>query len=168
MVDDTLKLINSWYTEPGEGGDRPKLLSKLALLELCGWIEGEFDELICAAQDGRLDDLAWVKTNVLEKTSGFTYTNHFRPMLVRVVGEVFARRVEQKMEEDFQGEMDRLKEILRTLWKSRCSFAHADVVANVAAQQVFNAPSWTLDQHRVLKKFIEHYKLSMNAVLQTI
>ncbi len=86
-------------------------------------------------------------------------------MLARLVGEVFARRIEQQMEELFPGELDQLKSILGALWKKRCSFAHADMTANIAAQQTFDAPSWTLNQHRIVKKLLGHYEQVIEQVL---
>ncbi len=168
MVDATLKQLDTWFNEPSQGGDRPKLLSKLAALELCGWIEGQFDRLALLAESGRLNDPDWVRANVISKTSGFLYDSHWRPMLSRLVGEVFARRVESRMETDYPGELDRLKSLLGTLWKIRCDFAHADMSANIAAQKTFQAPSWSLNQHRILVKQLAHYEQSMIAVLNTI
>jgi hypothetical protein len=168
VVDTTLKLLDAWYNEPSAGSDRPKLLSKLAVLELCGWLEGEFDRLLLAAESGRLKDATWVKDNVIKHTSGFTYNDHWRPMLAAIVGEVFVRRVEARMEANAAGELDRLKGSLKTLWRIRCSFAHADITANIAAQQAFEAPSWSINQHRVIKKLLVRYEQEMLAALAGI
>jgi hypothetical protein len=168
VVDTTLKTLNTWFNEPSQGDDRAKLISKLALLELCGWIEGEFDRLVMVVEAGRLNDAAWVNESVISKTSGFTYTDHWRPMLTRLVGEVFARRIEQQMEASFPGELDQLKSLLGTLWKKRCSFAHADMTANIAAQQTFDAPSWSLNQHRIVKKLMGHYEQVVVQVLAMV
>lgn len=168
MVDSTLKTLNTWFNEPSQGDDRAKLVSKLALLELCGWIEGEFDRLATIVEIGRLNDAAWVSKFVISKTSGFAYAEHWRPMLTQLVGEVFARRIEQQMEVSFPGELDQLKGLLGTLWKKRCSFAHADMTANIAAQQTFDAPSWTLNQHRVVKKLMGHYEQVIVQVLANV
>ena len=168
MVEATLKQLDTWFNEPSQGGDRPKLLSKLATIELCGWLEGEFDRLVLVAEQGRLSDAEWVKLNIISRTSGFVYESHWRAMLSRLVGEVFSRRVEKQMETTFPGDLDRLKSLLGTLWKIRCNFAHADMTANVAAQQTFNSPSWCLNQHRVLKKLLGQYEQAMVAVLARI
>lgn len=164
MVESTLRQLDTWFNEPSQGSDRPKLLSKLATLELCGWIEGEFDRLALLAEQGRLADADWVKVHVISRTSGFLYDSHWRAMLSRLVGEVFARRVEQKMETDYPGDLDNLKTMLGTLWKIRCDFAHADMAANVAAQQTFQAPSWSLNQHRLLKKLLLRYEQSLSLI----
>ena len=168
MVDTTLRQLDTWYNEPSQGGDRPKLLSKLAVLELCGWLEGEFDRLILVAQANRLNDLDWVRANLVSRTSGFTYGDHFRPMLAKLIGEVFARKIEARMEADFPGELERMRALLGVLWKARCDFAHSDVAANVAAQQVFNAPSWSINQHRVITRLIAHYEQSLTVTLAAI
>lgn len=168
MVDATLKQLDVWFNEPTQGGDRPKLLSKLSVLELCGWIEGEFDRLALQVEAGRLNDAEWVKANVISRTYGFTYTDHWRPMLGRLVGEVFVRRVELQMEAIFPGELDQLKVQLGALWKQRCQFAHAQMLANVAAQQTFSAPSLALNQHRIIKKLLMHYEQELLKVLATI
>ena len=165
MAQDVLRELDNWYREQTQGGNRPKLLAKLAVLELCGWIEGELDRIIMVAQTNRLDDVDWVKSNVLDRTHGLTYSDHFRPMLAKIVGEVSARRIESRMEEQYPGDLERLKSMLGMLWKQRGGFAHADVVANVAAQQTFSAPSWSLNQYRIISRLLQQYEQSMVAIL---
>ena len=65
-------------------------------------------------------------------------------------------------------ELEQLKSLLGQLWKDRCSFAHADMNTNVAAQQTFNAPSWTISQHATLKKILSRYEVVMMAQMQQI
>lgn len=168
MVASTLQALDVWFKEPTDSLERPKLLSKLAILELCGWLEVEFDRLIRLVEIGRLNDADWVDKYVIEKTNGFSYNSHWRPMLCKVVGEVFARRVEQEMEAAYPTELDQLKSLLGQLWKDRCSFAHADMNANVAAQQIFNAPSWTVSQHTKLVQLLGRYEQKLLAVMAQI
>lgn len=168
MVAATLKQLDVWFNEPSQGGDRTKLLSKLATLELCGWLEGEFDRLILLAEQNTLADPAWVKANVIDHTSGFLYESHWRKMLCRVVGEIFTRRVEKHMHENHPGDLDQLKQMLKNLWDTRCKYAHEHMIAHIALQQTFQAPSWSINQHRLLKKHLALYETSMLAVLATI
>lgn len=168
MVDTTLQELDAWFKEPSTSSDRPKLLSKLAILELCGWLEGEFDRLVLLAESGCLNDRAWVDKNLISKTYGFQYDSHWRLMFSRLVGEVFVRRVEAEMEASFPGDLTRLKSLLGSLWKVRCDFAHADMTAHVAAQQTFQAPSWSIGQHRDLKQLLSRYEASMVNVLRAI
>ncbi|HWR78021.1 MAG TPA: hypothetical protein VN283_12540 [Thiobacillus sp.] len=167
-IEATLKQLNAWFIEPSEGNDRAKLLSKLSVLELCGWLEGEFDRLALMIDSKLLNDQNWVKEYVIDKTNGFAYVEHWRPMLVRLVGEVIARRVERGMETTHPGDLDQLKSLLSSLWKLRCAYAHADMVANVASQQSFQAPSWAQNQHRLLNKLITRYEQVLTAVISSI
>lgn len=168
MVASTLQTLDLWFQEPSTNADKIKLLSKLAIIKLCGWLEVEFDRLIRLVEAGRLNDSDWVEKQVIEKTNGFSYNNHWRPMLCKVVGEVFARRVEQAMEAAHPTELDHLKSLLGQLWKDRCSFAHADMNTNVATQQTFNAPSWTISQHTKLKEILGRYEAVLMAEMQQI
>ena len=165
-IDETLRSLDRWFNEPSEGGDRPKLLSKLALLELCGWLEGSFDALILSVNDLSLKDAAWT-TTMSAKVSGFDYEKHFRGMLVTLVGEVTARKVERAMEDSNPGDLDRLRQQLGALWKKRCNIAHSDMVANIASQTTFDAPSWAINQHRVIAKLLEKYKVTLEATLNS-
>jgi len=168
VVASTLQALDVWFKEPTTDNDRPRLLSKLAILELCGWLEVEFDRLIRLVDAGRLNDANWIEKQVIERTNGFSYNAHWRPMLCKVVGEVFARRVEVAMETLHPTELDQLKSLLGQLWKDRCSFAHANMTTNVAAQQHFNAPSWTINQYAKLSEIISRYEVAMTTALAQI
>lgn len=161
----TLSLLCTWYDEPSQGGDRPKLLSKLALLELCGWIEGRFDELIVLIDSLTLKDKGWVEQNVTSKTHGFQYSNHFRSMVVAVIGESQVRRIEDEWEKTYPGDLAIFKSLLGTLWTKRCEFAHKDIVGNVAAMTTFDAPSWSSNQYRLLDKHFDRLQECINKVL---
>jgi hypothetical protein len=165
VVETTLRELDTWFKEPETSNDRTKLLSKLAIIELCGWLEVEFDRLIRTVATGRISDADWVEVNVIKNTNGFTYNNHWRAMLCKVVGEVFARRVEAAMEAAHPAELEQFKSLLGQLWKDRCSFAHADITTNVAAAQLFNAPSWTINQHMKLKQILARYETVMISVM---
>lgn len=165
MVQATLQQLDVWFREPTPELDRYKLLSKMAVIELCGWLEGEFDRILKTAQVGVLDDLPWIESNVVKRTNGFHYGDHFRPMITRLLGEGLARKVERKCEEIAAGELDGLKSTLGTLWTQRCSFAHADIITNIAAQQQFQAPSWTLNQYTNLDRQIKVYEAAVAQVL---
>lgn len=158
MIQSVLKQLDSWYQEPSQGGDRPKLLSKLAVLELCGWIEGELDRQLLGAQNLGLDDEKWIRECVLDRNSGFTYGDHFRVMLTRVFGELLVRKIEMDYDQSGAGDLEQLKSILGSLWKIRCDYAHADVTANVAAQKTFQAPSWAINQHRIVSKLLLRFE----------
>jgi hypothetical protein len=166
-IENTLKTLCIWYDEPSIGNERPKLISKFALLELCGWIEGTFDEIISDVNDLTIKDADWAK-DLLNKTSGFTYATHFRPMLVNLIGEVFTRKVELEMEKNNPGDLDRLKSTLGTLWKKRCQFAHADISSNIASQAQFDSPTWSINQYRIINKLIGNLHTNIKRIVNTV
>jgi len=166
MVAATLIELDKWFKEPGLSLDRTNLLSKLATIELCGWLEEEFDRLIRRVANGRISDVDWVELNVIDNTHGFAYTKHWRSMLCRVVGEVFARRVEAAMDAAHPADFQRLKTLLGQLWKDRCSFAHADLRANLANTQLtFNALSITILRHNHLVTILGQYEAVLISVM---
>lgn len=167
-IEDTLKLLCTWYDEPSIGNDRPKLLSKLALLELCGWIEETLDEIIREVDKSTINDGKWVYTEVIKKTYGFNYNSHFRPMLVKLIGEVFTRKIESEMNNSDPGDLDNLKSLLNDLWNKRGNLAHADIAGNVASQVQFDAPSWSMNQYRILKKRFSTLEKSVTKTLKNI
>ena len=88
-IEDTLREIDKWYNElTGSGTERPKLLSKLAKLEFCGWLETHLDGLLERVGHHCGLDVAWVQENVIKPNYGFSYTDHLRPMIIKLVGEV--------------------------------------------------------------------------------
>ena len=89
---DTLTLLDSWYKEPNNSIERTNLLSKFALLELCGWIEGYFDNVILEIDGQFLNKNEWVQKNVINPTNGFRYEKDVRSMISRLVGEIFVLR----------------------------------------------------------------------------
>jgi len=160
-IGQTLEVLVEWYEEPETSDDRAQLLSKMAVLELCGWLEGTFDELILQADARTLMDSEWVRKSVLARVHGFDYDKHLRPMLRDLLGEVVVRRVEGGVTASAPGDLDRLKSVLGSLWKTRCDFAHADVVTNIQKQQTFNAPSWSRSQFEALSALIDLYVLHL-------
>lgn len=168
MVVATLTELDAWYNVAGLSLDRTNLLSKLATIELCGWLEGEFDRLIRIVAVGRVSDATWIEIQVIENTFGFRYEKHWRGMLCKVVGEVFAQRVEAAVEAAHPGELQQLRTLLGQLWKDRCSFAHADLTANRAAMLTFNAPSLAISRHATLNAILGRYEAAMVGVLATI
>src|SRR3990172_2581821 len=82
--------INDLYTK-SENEDSEALLfySKLAILELCGWIEESMDDIIREYAKKYLKEQSNINSinDTIRKTSGFDYNEHFREkMLIRLIG----------------------------------------------------------------------------------
>jgi hypothetical protein len=63
--------------------------SKLATLELCGWIETSMDDIVIRAANRILEnpaDLLYYKSNTVKRVYGFKYEQHFRPLVTHLIG----------------------------------------------------------------------------------
>ena len=62
--------------------------SKLALLELCGWIEESMDDVILKCGSRKLkvgSNKNYVEKMIVKRTHGFDYEVNFRFMLIRLI-----------------------------------------------------------------------------------
>ena len=116
------------------------------------------------AGSASLSDADWAE-EIIKRTFGFHYGDHFRPMLARLLGEYLVREVEAELEKTDPGVLDGIRSALGELWKQRCSFAHADMGANLARQMSFPAPSWVSNQHRVLSKRLQRLEVAITTTI---
>jgi len=159
MVADTLTSIENWFKEPTADNERPKLLSKLALIEFCGWLEEWMDETVRKVNQCTLNDAEWVEEYIIGKTHGFHYSKHFRPMLCGVLGEHSIRGIEGDFEKSHHGDLELICSNLGTLWRLRCNLAHAYLAAHKQAQINIYAPSWTKNQFRLLSGRLDNFRI---------
>jgi hypothetical protein len=165
-IEDTLRELNLWFDTIQGEPERPKLLSKLATLELCGWIELHMDGLIerTGQQCGLTSD--WLQKNVIGPNHGLSYGDHLRPMLVRLIGEAGVNTVEVSLERTKPGMLDQLKADLGSLWKQRGLLAHTNIAAPVRQQITINAPSWSLNKQRIMAKTFAFFETELEKVLR--
>lgn len=74
--------------------------SKLAILELCGWIEESMDDIVrrCATRNLKsLSDRHDVEKSIIQRTYGFEYKKHFRGMLTQLLGIITLMKLERKL-----------------------------------------------------------------------
>lgn len=116
--------------------------SKLAILELCGWIETSMDELIishCGRHVGSASNKKFVEKEVVKKTHGFDYEINFRKMLINLVGIITCEKLETNLpvavHTKFLAELDSLKTV-------RNKLAHT-YLKDSAAMMTIDAPSVT-------------------------
>jgi hypothetical protein len=158
MIAARLKELSTWYSEPHADLNRLELLSKLAALEMCGWIEEEFDVLVRDVDAILMKDPSWVDANVISKNSGFTYESHLRKMLSQLAGEFLVRRIETSFESIYPGDLMQLKNHLKQLYKMRCSLAHTSLAAAPLRQYTLNAPSVTTAQYNTLSLLVVRFR----------
>lgn len=76
------------------------LLSKLAILELCGWIEISLDNLTlthCRRTIKAQSNIVYIETEIVAKNYGFHYTRNFRKMIIHVIGLKEFENIERKI-----------------------------------------------------------------------
>jgi hypothetical protein len=133
--------------------------AKMAILELCGWIELSFDELVRSCAKKKLSDpknFKHVESVIIKKTYGFDYDSHFSNMLSRVIGLVEFEKIESKIDPRI---LAKFKAALATLKQERDREAHSYVKGTT---KTLSAPSVILslfnDVDVGLKEFEIHVK----------
>ena len=140
MIDKTtivevLNELNCKYNNTSGGSRAPLYYSKLALMELCGWIEVSMDEVVTGCVQvhlNRQSDVSYMD-EVIRRNHGFTYNNHFREMLMKVLGLVNLERLEKQLD---PVKFELFKSSLGTLKVQRDRMAHthlAKVTVTLAA-----------------------------------
>ena len=122
----------------------PLYYAKLAIIELCGWIESAMDDIIrdCAGRCLRdPKNLRAIEDNVIERTHSFSYDPHFRLMLIHVVGLAKVEELERMLDAN---KFHMLKSALGTLKAQRDREAHT---YTSGVTQTILAPSILISQH---------------------
>jgi hypothetical protein len=94
-ITDNLKTLNAAYNNAS--GKQALYFSKLAILELCGWIELSVDDLIERHAIRHLRDASnrkFVTGDIIKRNSGFDYNTNFRHMMMRTIGIITLEKVE--------------------------------------------------------------------------
>ncbi len=125
--------------------------SKLALIELCGWIEESVDDIVIRHSSRKLKVVCnreYCKVDIVNLNYGFQYNSNIRPMLMRLIGLVCLEKVEKKLE--LTAQITLLKSNLGNLKRSRNEAAHTHLKG---VTRTYLAPS------RILGDFNRIYPL---------
>lgn len=139
-VERELKKLDRLYSQASSGPDPylPKLYSKLAVLELCGWTEEYMDNLIARhTKRKRLKEahnIDFVEKEIIKKNWGFSYDYHFRRMLIQTISIIELERLEKKLNQTLKAS---LEAALTKLHPERDTHAHV----TVRTAKTFTAPS---------------------------
>lgn len=123
-----LKNLQELYDDPINSSQKD-FYSKLALLELCGWLEQFQDEIVNDYSNKRIKEpknLKEIEEKVIGKTYGFNYDNHFRPMIINLIGYRRIEILENKMKQ--KGIFQMLTDQLSSLWGVRRRAAHTSFI----------------------------------------
>jgi hypothetical protein len=120
-----------------------QFFAKLAILELCGWIEESMDDIVLRCGRKHLKQTSnqnYCAKQVVQRTFGFDYHKNFRFMLIRVLGLIVVERVENEINAAIH---QRLVSALSTLKQQRDREAHTHLKGMA---RTINAPSVTITQ----------------------
>ena len=137
-----LRALNRSYRRAASPKEA-QFFSKLAILELCGWIEESMDDVILRCARKHLSEAAnrnYCEKEVVKRTYGFDYHHNFRFMLIRLLGLIAVEKIEQRIDVTVHGNMTAA---LSTLKQQRDSEAHTHLKG---VTRTINAPSLTITQ----------------------
>jgi hypothetical protein len=121
--------------------------SKLAILELCGWTEETMDKIVRSCAKRTLKNSTNIKNvedSVIRRTHGFEYNDHFRRMLIQVIGLHGVEVVEHHVD---TARLQTLKSTLGALKSRRDTEAHTHLIATT---RTLDAPSVTLQNFNLV------------------
>jgi hypothetical protein len=113
--------------------------SKLAVIELCGWIEMSMDDIVLRLSSRRLqhpDQRKYIENKVV-RTYGFEYERHFLPMIEAIIGRHGIEQMNAKLDNSLTVP---LVGALNTLKTERNKLAHQYIKGTT---HVIDAPSVT-------------------------
>lgn len=116
-------MLNSRYNNALSQKDK-LFYSKLAMLELCGWIEESMDDIIQRCADRFSRDQIFrnrVDKDIIKPNYGFEYKRNFIKMLTTLIGYINVVKLEKKL--DFS-KKEQLTSALSSLKKIRNREAH--------------------------------------------
>lgn len=155
-----LEKLCQYYSESQDSHESPQLalmISKLAVLELCGWIEEWVHDLARSCVLARSDDAAAIEImdNAIKNTHGIHYQQHVQPLLSVAIGASRLTAIERKLSEN--GKFDLLRSELGTVQKVRNLLAHT--YTHDQTTRRIDAPITTMQRFKrmlsVLKEFNE-------------
>jgi len=167
-IDSLLSELDSWFNQSDVTPVRAKFLSKLATLEYCGWLEERFDQMVVNVATACGVAGSNTVRSTMKSTHGFTYTLHLREMLIAAIGERGVVFAEQAMQAAHPNQLDALISGLATLKLARGYLAHNSSLASVPQQVTINAPSWCINQQRVVAKQIDRFETCLLQTSQAI
>lgn len=113
--------------------------AKMAVIELCGWIEEAMDDIVmqCSARSlQKTKNHDYCLKTIVGRNSGFGYKEHFRRMLMQVIGLIGVEKVESATD---AAKFSALRSELGNLKVIRNQVAHT--YTKISVQVTLTAPS---------------------------
>ena len=154
-----LKTLDSRYRKATTPKDA-KFVSKLAILELCGWIEESMDDIVMRCAIRHLKEQKnrkYCRDEIVKRTYGFDYESNFRSMLIRLLGLIAVEKIEQQVN---VGLRDAMTAALGTLKTQRNTEAHTHLKGST---RLINAPSVTITQFQPVYAGLDDFDRTIRA-----
>jgi hypothetical protein len=138
QIEQTLKSLDARY-QAATTAEEAQWFAKLAIIELCGWIEESMDDVILRCARRHLKVAAnqeMCKSDIIGMTFGFEYKKHFRGMLIRLLGLVAVEELERQVDPTIHAKMQGALSFLKPF---RNSYAHT----HLRTTATIDAPSLT-------------------------
>lgn len=151
-IESTLKELDKLYNQ-ASSQKKAIYFSKLAVIELCGWIEETVDEIILKHANRKLknnDNKTYCKEKIIKTNYGFQYLQNIRPMLINLIGLIGVEKLENELEKTAQ--ITILKNNLGNLKVSRNEAAHTHLKG---ITRNYNAPSRTIGDFNRIRVVLE-------------
>lgn len=136
--------------------------SKLALLELCGWLELSMDCIVKECSDVKLAEQTnrdHIVKKVIGLTYGFHYDQHFRPILMKLIGLIKLEQIENPLKNS--GELNMLESQLGSLDQTRKRAAHTHING---ATVTYEAPSKIKEYLTKLYPILKKYETALQGL----
>lgn len=153
-----LQTLKNHYEDLDSSLELAKMVSKLAVLEVAGWIEECVDYIARdfvseEAFNGRAREILEI---AIDSTYGLSYDTHVEPLLAVALGATELARVEEVLEVD--AKLDKLKSELGTVHSMRNSLAHTHTKVTMK----IDAPEVTIKRlERLIELFRNLYEIAL-------
>lgn len=117
--------------------------AKLAILEVCGWIEESMDTIVMSYANRHLIDVQninYTRGEIIKRTTSFEYDKHFKLMLMRILGIILLEKLEMSFDNT---KFTMLKGSLSYLKVRRDEQAHTHIKIIPSQPVHIDAPSVT-------------------------
>ena len=146
-IQNTLNRLDAEYCSTTDV-QLPILYSKLAVLELCGWIETNIDNILFEYVNSHIIDIDCKNgiETIINRNYGFHYANNLFPLFCSVLGINNLENILDKLSStDFQN----LKSITGTYTQERNKAAHTDTP--IGTTRTYRSPSSVLHDYNLIK-----------------
>lgn len=157
-IERNLRALDARYRTATKSQKDPFFFSKLAILELCGWIEMSMDDIVLRSSVRKLGNPAnrnYVVSQVVRRTHSFEYNEHFRVMVTRLIGLVAFEKLEARLD---PATLVRLKAELNALKQRRDPVAHTFLKG---VTHSIDAPSVTLSRFHAVYEGLKEFEREM-------